>query len=278
MRLGRTLPPVESGRRLWCHGSVLGTGEFAHVYYERKSSGPVYDLESAVLIFRLGGPFWTPNHGARPSNFLEVLYYPTGKVPSVRYRGNTHEFIVLGAKPGSGAAETVLPATFGAEVWHLIFSLRWQPGSGEAPGIAEHLLSRAEAYSRSKIPPTASRAKEILEARFPEPFPTEDLAAHIGVSPGHLCRIFKKTYGVTLRGYRSAVRFSRAAALLWGAPIPLGEVATACGFYDQAQFTREMAKFTGQTPKQFRSLAPCLNKENLAEIRSIREQWDTDCG
>ena len=34
---------------------------------------------------------------------------------------------------------------------------------------------------------------------------------------------------------------------------PLGEIALACGFADQAHFTRSFKQVTGQTPRSYRA-------------------------
>ena len=49
------------------------------------------------------------------------------------------------------------------------------------------------------------------------------------------------------------LRVDRAAHLLTTSTVPLADVATAAGFYDQPSFTRTFARLTGETPSSFRS-------------------------
>ena len=44
----------------------------------------------------------------------------------------------------------------------------------------------------------------------------------------------------------------RATAQLTGGDRPIAAIATDCGFYDQAAFSRTFARLTGLTPTQFR--------------------------
>ncbi|MNC76901.1 Melibiose operon regulatory protein [compost metagenome] len=64
-------------------------------------------------------------------------------------------------------------------------------------------------------------------------------------------------------------RLDHAAALLGGSDHPLAEVAAACGFYDQASFTRTFGRFTGETPAQFRRSARGGSAPGAPAIRAV---------
>ena len=82
-----------------------------------------------------------------------------------------------------------------------------------------------------------------------------DLASAAGCSIDQLDRRIRKVFGLTATQYILRVRVDRAAELLADTKMPLAEVASMVGFYDQSDFTRRFARLTNQTPAQFRAAA-----------------------
>lgn len=80
-----------------------------------------------------------------------------------------------------------------------------------------------------------------------------DLAAVAECSTGQLERRMKRVFGLTATQYVLRVRVDHAADLLRTTDRPLAEIATACGFYDQADLTRKFARLTNATPASFRA-------------------------
>jgi transcriptional regulator GlxA family with amidase domain len=56
--------------------------------------------------------------------------------------------------------------------------------------------------------------------------------------------------GLSPKTAARVIRFDRALGLLRGG-VPLAEVAAACGYYDQAHFTREFRALAETTPGRF---------------------------
>jgi len=50
-------------------------------------------------------------------------------------------------------------------------------------------------------------------------------------------------------------RADRACDLLLNSEMPLSDVATECGFYDQSHMTRILRRYSQATPKALRALA-----------------------
>ena len=80
-----------------------------------------------------------------------------------------------------------------------------------------------------------------------------DLAASAGCSVEQLQRRMRRVFGISPTQYLLRERVDRAARLLAGTTVPIAEVASRCGFYDQAQLTRHFGRFIGLTPAQYRS-------------------------
>lgn len=81
------------------------------------------------------------------------------------------------------------------------------------------------------------------------------LAKTAGVSAGHLARAFRARFGLSVGAYVRERRLQRAATLVAGAALPLAEVASAVGFYDQAHFSRAFKARFGAAPAAFRKAA-----------------------
>jgi AraC-like DNA-binding protein len=76
-----------------------------------------------------------------------------------------------------------------------------------------------------------------------------DLAGEVGWSRRHLAERFTAEYGLTPKEAARVVRFERSKRLLQRRDRPpLADVASACGFYDQAHLAREWNDFGGCPP------------------------------
>ncbi|MEV0360303.1 helix-turn-helix domain-containing protein [Nocardia sp. NPDC050697] len=75
------------------------------------------------------------------------------------------------------------------------------------------------------------------------------ILTEIGWSRARLARRFRAQIGLTPKAAARVLRFERATALLRAAnPQPLSAIALACGYADQAHFTRDFREFAGRPP------------------------------
>ncbi|WWS80255.1 AraC family transcriptional regulator [Agrobacterium vitis] len=103
-----------------------------------------------------------------------------------------------------------------------------------------------------KVPDKAmSRVRDYLDAYFAEDIGLEHIADLVGCSRAHLIRSFRATYHITPHAYLTFRRIREAEHMLVKDAAP-ADVAFACGFADQAHFTRNFKARTGMTPAQFR--------------------------
>jgi AraC-like DNA-binding protein len=92
-----------------------------------------------------------------------------------------------------------------------------------------------------------------------------DLSRSVGYSQRTLDRLFAQIMGYPPKFYARIQRFQHALSLLQHTPpLSLTEIAFACGYYDQAHFSKEVKAFSGQTPEQH-SLQPAQNVQFLQD-------------
>ena len=127
--------------------------------------------------------------------------------------------------------------------------------SGQVVGVAG--FSRRVESIRS-LPfawPKLARAVEILHRDFAGALRTQSLAKTVGLSVSQFERAFRKTFRTTPRQYLLRVRVEHACRRLAETGATLAEVAQACGFYDQAHFTRVFQEQMGVKPSVYRRQA-----------------------
>jgi AraC family transcriptional regulator len=108
----------------------------------------------------------------------------------------------------------------------------------------------------SERPQPVARAlkwmRHALEENPHSPMSLDEAARQAGVSPKHLCRIFRQSLGhspmVTLR----LLRLQLAVALLVRSSLAVKEIAAQCGFADPLYFTRCFTTAFGRSPSRVR--------------------------
>lgn len=78
------------------------------------------------------------------------------------------------------------------------------------------------------------------------------MAAHFKYSTGYLCRLIKKTTGMTFSELILRIRLGKACDLLSNSSIGIQKIAIDVGFCDTSNFYKAFKKQYGQTPAQFR--------------------------
>ncbi|MEL6680961.1 MAG: helix-turn-helix transcriptional regulator, partial [Pseudomonadota bacterium] len=97
------------------------------------------------------------------------------------------------------------------------------------------------------------RVLNHIRTRIDRTITVEDMAREAGMSPSHFSRVFKATLGATPMQYVLAYRIEQAMKLMADRARPLSDIAYACGFADQAHFSRSFKQVTGQSPRAYRA-------------------------
>jgi AraC-like DNA-binding protein len=215
--------------------------------------GVVKSFRTKTMDFGRGSAFTMPAglwHAARfgPVGSTVVIIHPSSE--STRL---TDAFRRVAELRGRG---------FNWLAWRLAAELRTSDAAAPmaAEGLALEILaatSRETAVDRrlGRPPRWLSSAEELLRARIGDPVGLSELATAVGVDAGHLARVFRARFGVSVGEYGRRLRLDWTAAEIVRDDRPIAEIATAAGFADQSHFTRLFRRQFGTTPGRFRKEA-----------------------
>jgi AraC family transcriptional regulator len=104
----------------------------------------------------------------------------------------------------------------------------------------------------SPIPPWLRRICDLLHEEPERRFSLAELAHSAGRHPVQVCRQFHQRFHCTIGEYLRRLRIGRAQTLLVSSELPVAEIALACGFSDQSQFTTAFRRLTSLPPARYR--------------------------
>jgi AraC-like DNA-binding protein len=111
--------------------------------------------------------------------------------------------------------------------------------------LTDRLALPAIGFTLAARPIRAARRE--LGGRLDETLDLAELGHRVGLSPFHLHRLYRKTWGLTPAEHRLEARLRQARRLIVdGAAI--ADVAAALGFADQSHFSRAFRKLMGVPP------------------------------
>jgi AraC family transcriptional regulator len=138
-----------------------------------------------------------------------------------------------------------------AHIARAVALLRGKPSL--APRGARTPFHMETHIARGGLP--AWQARKIcahVEANLSGKIAIRQLARLLRLSPGHFCRAFKCTFGVSPRDYVLRRRVEVAQGLMLTTSEPLSSIAIRCGICDQPHFTRCFRRVVGETPHAWR--------------------------
>jgi AraC family transcriptional regulator len=94
----------------------------------------------------------------------------------------------------------------------------------------------------------------------------KDLAASLGLSVGHFCRVFKRTFGMSARIWIRGRRIELAQGLMLTTDASLSQIALSCGMSDQSHFTRSFRRIVGESPSAWRRTRHGTIEERVTEL------------
>lgn len=96
------------------------------------------------------------------------------------------------------------------------------------------------------------RLMDHIESKLSSALSLTELAGDLGLSPSHLVRACRASFGVTPRQLVIGRRVERAKALLVHTDAPLDEIAKRVGFAHASHLVRAFSRRVGTTPGRYR--------------------------
>jgi AraC family transcriptional activator of pobA len=249
--------------------SVLHDWEFAPHRHAR--------LHQILLVARGGGEVAIEGrrHALRPMHLVNV---PTGAVHGFSFRPGTQGWVVtfvtefldqvLMAQEGLGrvlAKPAVLRGT--PEMRKLAmnifaeFAARGYARAHVLRGLSAVLLGFVAREIAAESGPVAHttgadlirRFEELLDAHFLDHWPVARYAAALKVTPTHLSRLARETYGCAASHMIRDRLLREARRHLVYTNLSISAVAYALRFDDPAYFSRVFVRATGTSPREFRA-------------------------
>jgi AraC-like DNA-binding protein len=100
------------------------------------------------------------------------------------------------------------------------------------------------------------RARDLIDARYPEPLDVPELARAAHLSPAHFSREFRRTFGEPPHQYLLTRRMERAAALLRSTDRSVADVCMTVGMRSVGSFTTTFGRTFGLSPTAYRAAHP----------------------
>jgi AraC-like DNA-binding protein len=97
-----------------------------------------------------------------------------------------------------------------------------------------------------------NKALAMIDANLDGSLDINELATGCGLSASYFARSFKHSMGLPPYKWMIKRRVEKAQDLLRRTPLPIAEIATACGFSDQSHFSKVFSQITGTTPSAWR--------------------------
>lgn len=212
------------------------------------------------LLFNLGAPptLFPRAPGAEPRTFPTC--WIAGQCDSYLETGSHGDTVLLGAQFRSHGAcrllrfaqhelrgEVVeLEALLGDRMRGMRQRLLDAPTPGECFAVLERwllqLLDRGRQIHAGVL--ATSRALEATHGRAD----LGELSRHTGFSRAHLIRRFREQIGLTPKSYANILRFNHALDCARDSPASWAEIASDCGYYDQAHLVRDFRRYAGRAP------------------------------
>ncbi len=115
-------------------------------------------------------------------------------------------------------------------------------------GEGEHALLP----SNNSPPALLVQAQQFILTHLQEPITLQQIAQASAVSPFHLIRLFQKHLSLTPIAYLWQQRIAEGIKMLEQTGLPIGTIASQCGFQSRYHFSRRIRQETGSTPQEIR--------------------------
>ena len=140
------------------------------------------------------------------------------------------------------------------------------------------IISRLDAYARGLggisaqdkyISYYAQKAKSIIDMRYAERITLASVATELGITPGYLSSVFKKSLGESFSGALFEKRISEARRLVSESSLSGPEIAERTGLGDDSNLRRRFKQKFGTSIREYRSIS---REQTLYHEKPTREK------
>ena len=101
--------------------------------------------------------------------------------------------------------------------------------------------------------PLLAEVFTVIDQRLSEPLSLRDVAAQLGVTPGHLTTVVRRRTGRTVGEWIIERRMAEARGLLSETELTVAEIARRVGISDPGYFSRQFRSTHGASPREWRA-------------------------
>jgi len=99
---------------------------------------------------------------------------------------------------------------------------------------------------------TAEYITFLLKRNYASKITLRALAEKAGLTPNHLCFLYRKQTGQSIISALNAIRLEHAASMLKESDARISRISLECGFGDLSYFYRLFARYYGSSPGEYR--------------------------
>jgi AraC family transcriptional regulator len=171
-------------------------------------------------------------------HFLPGAESPSVPVPVMQDVGGAFDGI-RSAAAEIGAFRESRPMRASARLWDIL----WR------------LAGRSEDRPPRTMHPVVERAIGVINQGLSGPLKVARLAAELDISHTHLNRLFRQTFGATVKGYVTRRRVELAEYMLKTSDLPIKAIGIQVGILDAQLFNKTVRRSLGVSPRDVRRRA-----------------------
>lgn len=233
--------------------------DFPVLWYVREAAtvlviGPGQVVESTEIRAREGGV----------AVFFDPAALGGSRIPWPAWRSHPLLFPFLHGLPG-GMLQLTVPADGRALWYNAITAIEAELADrreGYQQAACAHLTLLLIDLARLAVDvvgdlrrsgePLLAEVFDVIEKRYGQPLSLRDVAAAVGITPGHLTTVVRHRTGRTVQDWIIDRRMSEARRLLTETGLSVADVAHRVGIADPGYFSRLFHRTHGDPPRQWR--------------------------
>ena len=233
------------------------------------SGALTYEFRESPSITIPGGCFFIVPSGVEhraaddagaPSIRLGLQFAHAAPIAAARTPFNAKELAEVFARFAMQAAQPRRQTADGARAARSLFNLVDSGKAAEDPYRLRHLVNAilVETYAAFDMPERSGNApvgemKRWIENHCTEQLRISDMVRMSGYSRTRLFSLFASIAGMTPIDWLIRCRIAKARRMLESGKDSITDIALSCGFSSPSYFTSTFRKYTGKTPREFRT-------------------------